>query len=324
MPPRENVMLTMRFKNLALIILLAGSYLRCTASLPPAPASADGIVLKDMLGGLLAHGYRNFDNYKSLDGARSFIESYWTEVGYEVQLQTYKVKGKEVHNVVVQLGPAEGPQIFVGAHYDVAGNLPGADDNGSGTVGLMLFGQKLFPHANTLKTGVRLVAFTLEEPPFFQTSQMGSRVYANALKRAGTDVRLMISLEMIGYYSDEPRSQKFPKMFPQDGLPTVGNFICMVGRDQEEAEIQQLSSLMTLHSTVPIVPLLANTQVRGVTFSDHESFWRRGYPAVMLTDTAFFRNPHYHQRGDKIDTLHYDKMASLMQSLYLAILKLAE
>lgn len=302
---------------------LALGLTRCSSPLPPPPVTSDGIALKGMLSELLAKGSRNLEHPAEFDEARKFIENYWIQLGGRVMLQTYEVLSQPVHNIILQVGPDQGPILVIGAHYDVAGDLPGADDNGSGTVGLMLLGKKLLEDADKLETGVQLVAFTLEEPPFFQTPNMGSAQYARSLRRAGSEVMAMVSLEMIGYFSNQPGSQSFPDGLPGEPPPDTGNFLCLVGRENERAFIEKLHSLMASRGDLPLLPLIADPQIPGISYSDHHSFWENGFPAMMITDTAFYRNPNYHQKSDTLETLHFDTMAALVQNLHLAILSLA-
>lgn len=299
------------------------SLLHCGKSLPPPPQTADGIAMKTQLAELLEKGYRNFYNPTALDEARKYIASHWIDLGGQVTLHSYDVHAQKVHNVVLQVGPTDGPQIIVGAHYDVADDLPGADDNGSGTVGLMLLGKKLIADKDKLTKGIRVVAFTLEEQPFYRTPYMGSEAYAQSLRAAGTQVQFMLNFEMIGYFSTRPGSQEFPEKLTANGLPNVGNFICLIGREQERALVDSLMELMKPNSSIPLVPLIADPRVPGISASDHNSFWENDFLAVMLTDTAFFRNPNYHKKSDTLETLHFDHMAALIETVHHALLSLA-
>lgn len=297
----------MRF-TLLLILLMP---LACAKPVPVGPDEGDPARLKKHLTELVNLGHRNYYKPEILEKAAFFIRDKWAEMGLDVSLQSYEFRGDTLHNVVARLGPKEGPLIVVGAHYDVDGEQDGADDNGSGVVGLLELGRLLHLAGDQLKHRVELVAFTLEEQPFFSTPYMGSEHYATSLKEQNIEVALMISLEMIGYYSDKPGSQTVPPEF-KDSIPEIGNFICVVGRDQEKALVDKVSAAMTAAAPLPVRPLVADARQKGVDWSDHQSFWNNDYPAIMITDTSFFRNKNYHKKSDKIKTLNFKNMGQVV------------
>ena len=171
---------------------------------------------------------------------------------------------------------------------------------------------------------IDLVAYTLEEPPYFATALMGSAVHARSLKEKGTEVRLMISLEMLGFFSDEKNSQRFP--FPQMSwwYPTVGNFIAVVGDQSINGRrmTRSVRSGMKRGSSLPVYSINAPTTLPGIDFSDHRNYWAEGFPALMITDTAFLRNGNYHQVTDTPDSLDYTRMAQVVEGVYRALVEL--
>jgi hypothetical protein len=170
---------------------------------------------------------------------------------------------------------------------------------------------------------VELVAFTLEEQPHFHTAQMGSAVHVASLTQQGIPVRVMFSLEMIGYFTDAPQSQSFPLPFLAAFYPSQGNFIALVGNLSQGLVVRSLKKAMQSASPLPVYSINAPRFVPGVDFSDHRNYWQAGYNAVMVTDTAFYRNPHYHTLQDTADRLDYDRMAMVVQGVYAAVVRSA-
>lgn len=257
---------------------------------------------------------RSFENFSNLQRVGDYIHAAFTASGGETDVQKFEVKGNHYRNIVARFGPREGPLIVIGAHYDANGDTPGADDNASGVAGLLELARLL--GANPPKHPVELVAYTLEEPPHFRTASMGSFQHAQALSESGREVRLMMSLETIGYFRDEPDSQ----MFPAPGLellyPDEGNFIAIVGRFGDFGLTRRVKALGRGATDLPIESINAPAKVPGVDFSDHLNYWRFKMPAVMVTDTAFLRNPHYHKTSDTPDTLDYQRMAKVVQAVH--------
>ena len=210
--------------------------------------------------------------------------------------------------------------ILIGAHYDSVVGSPGANDNASGVAALMEISRG-FRDIRPERT-VRFVAFVNEEPPFFYWRQMGSMVYARAARKRSDDIRLMMSLEMLGCYSDEPGSQGYPPLF-RYFYPDRGNFIALVSNLRSRGLLRRTVSLFKNHSDVPVESLATLSIVPGVSWSDHLSFWRHGYPALMVTDTAFYRYPYYHTAWDTPDKVDYDTMTRVTDGLFVAIGALA-
>lgn len=267
---------------------------------------------------------RHAGNVASLDKAADYIRSQWTTMGYKTKDQVFKIGSKTYRNVQTFAGPEAGPRIVIGAHYDVCGNQPGADDNASGVAGLLELSRLIKTLKPKLKYRIDLVAYTLEEPPHFGTHQMGSAVHAAELKRSGVDIIAMISLEMIGYFSNTPGSQEYPIGLLSLWYPTVGNFIAVVGNQTSSGRrlTQQIRQGMVSASSLPVFSLNGPSGLTGIDFSDHRNYWAQGFPAVMVTDTAFFRNKNYHQPTDTIDTLQFDKMSQVVKGVYWATLNL--
>ena len=264
---------------------------------------------------------RDWQHPENLDRTAVYIREACVKAGARVSEQVYSFNGKTYRNVIAQFGPESSESVIVGAHYDAAGPFPGADDNASGVAGLLelawLLGDTVLPQR------VELVAYTLEESVHFGAQTMGSAVHAGALKEQGVGVRAMLSLEMIGYFNDAPQSQTFPLAVLKLLYPDRGNFIAVVGRLGEGALARKIKGAMRAATTLPVHSINAPRRIPGVDFSDHRSYWDLGYPAAMITDTAFYRNPNYHTAQDTPDTLDYGRMAQAVVGVYAAVLALA-
>lgn len=210
--------------------------------------------------------------------------------------------------------------ILIGAHYDSIRHSPAADDNARGISALLELGRSL----RNLQPGktLRLVAFVNEEPPFFYLGRMGSGEHARAARAWGENIRLMRSLEMLGYFDDAPGSQGYPPLL-RYLYPERGNFIAFVANLASRQALKERVRAFRARSDFPCEHLAAFAWVPGVAWSDHTSFWREGYPAVMVTDTAFYRNPHYHGSSDTPEKLDYGKMARVVKGRSDAISDLA-
>lgn len=268
---------------------------------------------------------RSFEQFDHLEGAARYILAELKAAGASVTVQTVTVQDASYKNIIARFGPAQGPVMVIGAHYDSYGNVhvpsntpdshtPGADDNASGVAGLLelarLLGKK--PQSRPIE----LVAFTLEEPPNFRSENMGSVWHARSLKAAGRDVRLMLSLEMIGYFSDAPGSQSYPVPAMSHLYSDRGNFIALVGKFGGFGATRKAKALMAGATDLPVHSINAPRLMQGIDFSDHRSYWAEGYPAMMVTDTAFMRNPNYHKDGDTYEKLDYARMAKVVQAVH--------
>jgi Zn-dependent M28 family amino/carboxypeptidase len=255
---------------------------------------------------------RNFTNTANLNKTANYIKAEFVKSGGKVSVQTFQVKGETYQNIIVMFGDETSERIVIGGHYDSAFDTRGADDNASGVAGLIELAYLLGNQKPTKQ--VELVAYSLEEPPFFATEQMGSYIHAKSLKDRDVKVSLMISLEMIGYFSDEPNSQNFPVSILSLFYPNRGNFAVIIGDFTNIFTTRNLKFAMT--GDVPIYSANVPTFVNGVDFSDHRNYWDFGYNAVMITDTAFYRNFNYHTKNDTAEKLDYQKMAKIIEGVY--------
>lgn len=271
-------------------------------------------------------GPRSYQDPANLNAAADFISRRLASFGYDLIAQPYQVGELTVRNIIAERRGTDQPDrvIVIGAHYDTVVGSPGADDNASG-VAVLLELARLHSETHFRKT-VRFVAFTLEEPPFFRSRHMGSRIYARFLRERGDRIEAMLCLESVGYYSQEPESQSFPSLvfWLRWRYPTTGNFITIVGNDDSQPLQTQVRDALTTHMNLPVETYAGPWWIPGVDWSDHGSFWNEGYPAVMLTDTAPFRNPHYHRQTDLPDTLDYRAMSELVRGLTVALVTLDE
>lgn len=278
--------------------------------------------------GVLANdiGERNLDNYKSLRAAAFWIESTMgpSNMGYAVDRQAYEVEGQEVWNVVAELKGLERPDeiIVVGAHYDTVPGSPGANDNGTGVAALLSIANALA--GSQPSRTILFAAFVNEEAPHFQTETMGSLVFADWLRQKGANVKGMISLETIGYYTDSPGSQKVPDGVPPEDFPEVGNFLALVGNPKSGELVESAGKgYESAGVGVSALPVVLPESIDGVGWSDHWSFWKEGYPALMATDTAPFRYPHYHLSTDTPDQIDFDRFTEVVRGLQSTVETLA-
>lgn len=270
---------------------------------------------------------RSYRNPFSMRAAENYIRKELESYGYEVMLQEVNSYKETYHNVIARYGDKDAKElIVVGAHYDVVDDKvsPGADDNASGVAGLLEVARLLKAQKRELPSAIELVAYTLEEPPFFGDHSMGSAYHADQLKLDGFTVKLMIAIEMIGYYSDSWFSQKFPIGLLYGFYPWTGNFISIVASPMEREVVREFKSAMSAGASVPVYSINAPSMVEGVDFSDHRSYWAHDWPALMITDTSFYRNTEYHKSGDTADRLDYLKMADVVGGVLGAIKKSAE
>lgn len=279
------------------------------------------IRLKDHVHALVyTEAPRDYDS-PGLEEAAQYIETIFREFTANVSSQPFEVEGAPYRNIVCELGDKSLPTVVIGAHYDSCEELPGADDNASGVAGLIELG-RLLSADTALPYHYELVAYTLEEPPFFRTEHMGSYHHATTLKYSDIDVKAMISLEMIGYYSDAPGSQEYPIPELEQMYPDKGNFILVAGRDQDAALVNALDEVMSARCTTDVQQIIAPPQLQGMDFSDHLNYWEAGITAAMITNTAFYRNKAYHTAQDTPDRLNYNKMADVIKGLHGALLQL--
>ena len=260
-------------------------------------------------------GERNVLNRpKQLVQAADYIEAQFTAAGYEVKLQEYEVSNTKCCNIEAEIPGKTRPReiVVVGAHYDTVVGTPGANDNTSGVAGTLALARR-FSRLKNDRT-VRFVAFVNEEPPYFQTDYMGSRVYARRCRQLGDNIVAMLSLETLGWYDDTPDSQNYPPPF---GLlyPSTGNFIGFIGNTASRDLVRRAIGTFRQSEQFPSEGAAVPEAIPGVGLSDQWAFWQEGYPALMVTDTAMFRYPYYHEPDDTIDKVDFDRMARVVRGL---------
>jgi hypothetical protein len=295
------------------------------ADLPPLTSAEDSTRIQ-----LISHVAKLSDTLRGrwagsseLDSSAAYIERELASYGYRVERQVYAANGHSVRNLEVTRLGHEWPDsiVLVGAHYDAILDTPGADDNASGTAALLEVA-RAFRHS-ALRRTLRFVAFTLEEPPYFMSDSMGSLYYARAARARGDKIAAMISLESLGYYSTAPASQRYPPVLGWF-YPSVGDFVAVVGNISSRQLVHTVVRELRTHTAVPSTGAATFAAFPGVAWSDHWSFWKAGYPAVMITGTATFRNPQYHLDGDTHQTLDYARLARVVHGVARVLRHLAD
>jgi hypothetical protein len=271
---------------------------------------------------------RNLRNNPSgLSRAADFIEEFFSRSGFSVSRQTFQIDGFDCHNLEAvprDFCGLQEPHWILGAHYDSARGTFGADDNIS-AVAILLETARLLAQSPNPPRSIRFVAYTNEEPPHFMNESMGSRVHATSCRKNGDKLQGMICLESLGYFTDKPGSQELPTLYgmPKETIeftrsrgidPTVGNYIAIVGDEQSASFLAHFDTAFS-NRPVPTLPLV----MPEMRLSDHLCYWDEGFPALMLTDTALFRNPNYHKHTDTVDTLDFGAMASITKNLVPAL-----
>ncbi|PYL62594.1 MAG: aminopeptidase [Verrucomicrobia bacterium] len=258
-------------------------------------------------------GERNMWHYPQLNAAADFIEDSFSRAGLQTRRDSYNMRGQACHNIEAEIPGARPDILLIGAHYDSVFGSPGANDNGTGVAATLALARRFA--GKKPKHTLRFVAFVNEEPPYFLSDEMGSFVYAGRCKARGDKISAMISLETIGYFSDAPHSQTYPS--PGLGLfyPKVGNFIGFVSNVHSRALLRRVVALFRKHAKISSEGAALPAFVPGVSWSDQWSFWRQGYAAIMVTDTAPFRYPHYHSSSDTPDKLDYDRFTLVVTGM---------
>jgi Zn-dependent M28 family amino/carboxypeptidase len=270
-----------------------------------------------------AIGERSCRQTENLARSAEYIERKFASYGCGSKRQTFTYGENTYCNVFAEVrgtGATREGILVIGAHYDTVAGSPGADDNASGVAGLLELAR--LASEKSMNRTVRFVAFSLEEPPVFMTSRMGSHVHAKGLRDEGAVLFGMISLEMLGYYRSDKGSQLYPSSLFRLFYPDRGDFISFVGNLSSRAFTLAVTKAFRKCCSIPVESLNAPSLIPGVDFSDHRSFWKFGYPAFMITDTAFYRNPNYHTAGDTPETLDYARMAELTSGLFKALANL--
>lgn len=264
---------------------------------------------------------RNYQNLAELNQVANYIHSSFLNHSNAVEFQEYEVDGKIYKNVIASFNTECENRIIIGAHYDVCGNQDGADDNASGVVGLLELARLL--KGVKLSKRIDLVAYTLEEPPYFRTENMGSYIHAKSLHDSKVKVEGMICLEMIGYYNDAEGSQSYPIGFLRWFYGDKGNFITTVRKMSPGKFARKYSKIMKSSELIPSKTFQGPKKLAGLDFSDHRNYWNFGFSSVMVTNTSFYRNANYHQKTDKIETLDVKRMSAVIQSVFNTVQKLA-
>jgi len=264
-------------------------------------------------------GERSYRDLPKLNKTAAYIESSLRSSGCLVSKQAFTYEGRTYYNVIGEVKgshPDKKEILIIGAHYDTAVGTPGADDNASGVAGLLELA-RLTAEGPAERT-IRFVAFSLEEPPVFGTRDMGSYVYAEQAAREGVKVYGMMSLEMIGYFCEKKGCQSYP---PGVGwlFPDKGNFISFVGNLSSRSFTQKVKKSFATAAAFPVETLNTFSSITGVDFSDHRNFWKFGFDAFMITDTAFNRNRNYHEPEDTWEKLDFKRMHQVITGLYRAI-----
>ncbi|MFT5778429.1 MAG: Zn-dependent M28 family amino/carboxypeptidase [Crocinitomicaceae bacterium] len=263
-------------------------------------------------------GFRTYSDTATLNAVGVYIENEFKKYTKNTYRQEYTVQGRQYFNVIGLLGDTTKPRVIIGAHYDVCHEQQGADDNGTGIVGLIQAIKQLSSFSSD-DYCYEFVAYTLEEPPFFRTEAMGSFVHAKSLKDREIDVHGMIALEMIGYFSDEKKSQSYPARFLRLFYGSVGDYITLVRRMNKGPFARTFSRKYKHSKSIKTKKFTGPRSLQGIDFSDHLNYWDLGYDAIMLTDTAFFRNKNYHQESDTLDTIDFERMAGVIDALVMTL-----
>ena len=261
---------------------------------------------------------RYYQNVDMLDTIANRILTELSKYTTRIEVQKFNVRNAEYKNIIASFGPEDGPRIIVGAHYDVCGEQDGADDNASGVAGLLELARLM--ENEKPKYRIDLVAYSLEEPPFFATENMGSYIHAKSLHDGQVPVLGMVCLEMIGYYSDEVKSQKYPIGILSWIYGNKGNFITIVQKSSCGKFARKYKKLAFKNNSIDTKAFKAPASFAGIDLSDHRNYWKFGYSAIMITNTSFYRNPNYHQTTDQLSTVDINRMGRTIEGVYRTIL----
>ena len=294
---------------------------RTSLELVPAPKTAkpDRLV-RDLEFLTDIRPFRNYQNLGTLNRVADHIRAAFATAGLETRFQHWTVGGRIYTNVIGVYNSGADRRLVVGAHYDVCGDQPGADDNASGVAGLLELARLVDACQPELPYSIEFVAYCLEEPPFFASDDMGSYIHAKSLKDENADVIGMICLDMIGYYDDRPGSQEVPDFISLESFAGAADFIALAGIIPHAGFSRRVFEGMNTQNGIRVIHHDFPTSGGLAGMSDQLNYWRFGYPAVMVNNTAFFRSPHYHQTTDTIVTLDFKKMSHVVTGLYLAVI----
>ncbi len=311
----------LRICSVLLMLFLAGCFLVAqpsTRSNEPSSKKSDEVRLRKHVDALSQNFHpRNSDNPENLNRCADYISTHFKDSGATVEMQEFIVDKIIYKNVIGRFGVGKPKKIIVGAHYDSCDDTPGADDNASGVAGLLELARLIGKDQPDVE--IELVAYTLEEPPFFGGHQMGSVFHADSVASEKDKIIGVIVLEMIGYFSDEPGSQDYPVPVMKGYYPSRGNFITVVSAWNQSDWIADLKAGMKGTTDLPVYSFRAPASLPGIDFSDHRNYWPHSIPAAMVTNTAFYRNKNYHHEHDTADRLDYHRMGKVVVGVYEAI-----
>ncbi|WP_228384298.1 M28 family peptidase [Chryseobacterium soli] len=317
-PAMGKIILCVGFLFIAVFFLTS---LKNNKTVQKSPVPADSILIKKHLTVLTkTPQFRNYKNIDQLNAVAAYIHQNMNVYSDSTREQTYSVDGKIYKNIIGSFGTEHKKRIIIGAHYDVCGEQEGADDNATGVTALlelarMLKGQKL-------NYRIDLVAYTLEEPPYFRTENMGSYIHAKYLKDNNIDVYGMASIEMIGYFNDDKDSQDYPLGILSWVYGNKGDYITLVKKFGAGKFVKAFSTNFKESNQIKTETFTAPKFLKGIDFSDHLNYWNFGYSAMMITDTSFFRNKNYHEPTDTLETLDLKRMAHVIDGIFMSLINL--
>lgn len=261
--------------------------------------------------------FRNHLYTASLDRVCDYMKQEFSSYGLQVSEQPFEAGDLNYRNVIASYNSGKRRRLIVGAHYDVFGDQPGADDNGSAVAGLLESARLVAEGQPTIDYRIDFVAFSLEEPPYYGTHEMGSYVHAKSVKDQKDDLIGMINFEMIGFFNDDDQPYPDPRL--KAAYPQKANFIAVVGKQKYHEFNQRVFELMKTNTGID-VQIIDHPMIESLAgMSDQRSYWEFDIPALMINDTSFLRNPHYHQMSDDIGTLSFDHMKEVVTSAHKSI-----
>ena len=296
-------------KHLLLALILSTSFY--------SSSQADSTQLYNLLDTIVGMGHRVYSDTSVLNSVGDFIYSEFESRTENVYRQSYRVGGITYSNICALVGDTTKPRVVVGAHYDVCGKQDGADDNGSGVVGVIASLEELKDYDGDYC--LEFVAYTLEEPPFYATEYMGSSQHATWLKQRNVDVYGMVTLEMIGYFDDSRKSQSYPLGILKMIYGGKGNYITLVRKFKKGKFARKFSKKFNNSDQIKTKKFTGPKKLTGIDFSDHRSYWAQGWSALMVTDTSFYRNHNYHETTDSMDSLDFNRMADVVNATIYAL-----
>lgn len=305
----------MRFQLLLLTMVIS-----CVSRAIPSVSADSAIIVSHLTALTKTNDYRTYLNVGQLYSTANYIRSVFEKYADSVFTQEFVVEGNRYRNVICSFGIKNRKRIIVGAHYDVCGDQQGADDNASGVAGLLELARLL--KGKILNHRIDLVAYALEEPPFFRTCYMGSYVHARSLIDNKADVYGMISLEMIGYFRDEDNSQTYPLKILSTIYGKKGDYITLVNKWRGGTFANVFCKKFQSADIIRTKEFKGPALLKGIDFSDHLNYWELGFSALMITDTAFFRNKNYHGPTDTMETLDIGRMAKVIDAVYKTLMQM--